>query len=63
MALGNVIEQTKMTKESFVKVHQEFFKLNCQLNAVTQQIQQEHKMIVENMIINCSPVERIWLQK
>ena len=33
MALRNVIQQTKMTKESFVKVHQEFFKLNCQLNA------------------------------
>ena len=63
MALGNVIEQTKMTKESFVKVHQEFFKLNCQLNAMSREIQQEYKMINENMIRNCSPIKRIWLQK
>ena len=63
MVLGNVIEQTIMTKESLIKVHLEFFKLNRQLNAMTRQIQQEHKMIMENMIRNCSPTERIWLQK
>ena len=50
MALGTVMEQTKMSKRSFVKVHQEYFKLNCLLDAMVRQIQQEHKLIIKNMI-------------
>ena len=50
MALGTVIEQTEMSKRSFVMVHQEYYKLTCQLNMMIRQIQQEHKLIIENRI-------------
>ena len=50
MAVGNVIQNTTISKESFIRVHQEYYRLNCQINAMVRQIQQEHKLIIENMI-------------
>ena len=50
MALGTVIDHEEMSKRSFVKAHQEYYKLTCQMNAMIRQIQQEHKLIIKNMI-------------
>ena len=50
MALGTMIEHDEMSKRSFAKVQQDYYKLTCQLNAMIRQIQQEHKLVIENMI-------------
>jgi hypothetical protein len=46
MALGNFIQHCTISKESFIKVHQESYKLNCQINAFMREIQQEHRLII-----------------
>jgi predicted RNA-binding protein len=50
MAIGNVIQHCAMSKESFIKVHQESYRLNCQINALMREIQQEHRLIIEKSI-------------
>ena len=48
MTLGTMIQHTTMSKESFIRVHQEYYKLNGQINTMVRQIQQEHKFIITN---------------
>ena len=50
MALGNMIQNTTISKESFLRVHQEYYRLTGQINAMVQQIQQEHNLIIANLI-------------
>ena len=50
MALGNMIQNTTISKESFLRVHQEYYRLNGQINAMVREIQQEHKFIIANTI-------------
>ena len=50
MALGNMIQNTNISKESFLRVHQEYYRLNGQINAIVKEIQQEHKFIIANTI-------------
>ena len=50
MALGNMIQNTVISKESFMRVHQEYYRLNGQINAMMRDIQQEHKFIIANSI-------------
>ena len=50
MALGNMIENTTISKESFLRVHQAYYRLNGQINAMVKNIQQEHSFIIANTI-------------
>ena len=50
MTLGNMIQNTTLSKESFLRVHQEYYRLNGQINAMVRQIQQEHKFVIANSI-------------
>ena len=50
MALGNMIQNTNISKESFLRVHQEYYRLNGQINAMMKEIQQEHRFIIANTI-------------
>ena len=50
MALGNMIQNTNISKESFLRVHQEYYRLNGQINVMMKEIQQEHKFIIANTI-------------
>ena len=50
MALGNMIQNTNISKESFLRVHQEYYRLNVQINAMMKEIQQEHRFIIANTI-------------
>ena len=48
MALGNMIENTTISKESFLRVHQAYYRLNGQINKMVRDIQQEHSFIIAN---------------
>ena len=50
MAVGNVVKNTPMSKQSFVKVHQEYYRINRRINDMVREIQQEHKLIMANAV-------------
>ena len=50
MAVGNVVKNTPMSKQSFVKVHQEYYRINRRIHDMVREIQQEHKLIMANAV-------------